>query len=297
MLQILHWIALTLNQSDLLQCLRHYQLIWIKLAASVPAVSFTLILKISPITPLFIRSIPALITLFIDKALLSFVNSAQYSAIVISDHAPHILDLCLPSSSHRHQGGWRLNSGLLANADFCHFVSTNIDVFLETNRSDQVSPSLLWETLKAFIRGGIIFFSAHLTKNRRLKQQELLDAILDIDRQQASTINPDLTTKRLQLQTEFDLLSTGKAEYLLRRTRATYYEHGDKAVRLLASQPRHQCASRFIPQISDSSHTLTTDPSKINSEFASFYSTLYKSQPPLDTSVMDAFLNNLDFPT
>src|SRR4029434_3550329 len=106
----------------------------------------------------------------------------------------------------------RLNSGLLANADFCHFVSTNIDVFFETNRSDQVSPSLLWETLKAFIRGGIIFFSAHLTKNRRLKQQELLDAILDIDRQQASTINPDLTTKRLQLQTEFDLLSTGKAE-------------------------------------------------------------------------------------
>ena len=95
-------------------------------------------------------------------------------------------------------------------------MSTNIDVFLETNRSDQVSPSLLWETLKAFIRGGIISFSAHLTKNRRLKQQELLDAILDIDRQQASTINPDLTTKRLQLQTEFDLLSTGKAEYLLK---------------------------------------------------------------------------------
>ncbi|KAA8577775.1 hypothetical protein FQN60_005362, partial [Etheostoma spectabile] len=150
--------------------------------------------------------------------------------------------------SHRHQGGWRFNSGLLANADFCDFVSTNIDSFLETNRSDHVSPSLLWETLKAFIRGGIISFSAHLTKNRKLKQRELMDAILDIDRQQAAAINPALATKRLQLQNEFNLLSTGKAEYLLR-------------------------------------------------QFSSFYSTLYKSQPPPDTSVMDSFLNNLDIPT
>ena len=175
MLQILHWIALTLNQSDLLQLSAYMDQIgsvdpWRFFHHNTKDFSYY-----STVHQVYSR----IDYFFIDKALLSFVNSAQYSAIVISDHAPHILDLCLPSSSHRHQGGWRLNSGLLANADFCDFVSTNIDVFLETNRSDQVSPSLLWETLKAFIRGGFISFS------------------------------------------EFDLLSTGKAEYLLRRTRAT----------------------------------------------------------------------------
>ncbi|KAA8585363.1 hypothetical protein FQN60_004057, partial [Etheostoma spectabile] len=96
--------------------------------------------------------------------------------------------------SHRHQGGWSFNSGLLANADFCDFVSTNIDSFLETTRSISY-PTLLWETLKAFIRGGIIF-QCTFNQNRKLKQQEL-GRILDIKRQQAAAINPALATKRL----------------------------------------------------------------------------------------------------
>lgn len=86
---------------------------------------------------------------FTDKALLPFVGVTQYTAIAISNHAPHILDLCLPSGSLRHQGGWRLNSSLLANTAFCDHVSTNINFFLEMNRSEHVPPSLLWETPKA----------------------------------------------------------------------------------------------------------------------------------------------------
>lgn len=60
---------------------------------------------------------------------------------------PHILDLCLPSGSLRHQGGLKLNSSLLANTAFC--VSINMNFFLEINRSEHVPPS----PLKAFIRG------------------------------------------------------------------------------------------------------------------------------------------------
>jgi len=234
---------------------------------------------------------------FMDKALLPFVRSTDYTAIVTSDHAPHILELCLPSGSHRHQGGWKLNTGLLADAEFCSYVSSDIDFFLETNRSDHISPLLLWETLKAFLRGRIISFSAHVSKTRRMRQRQLMDSILDIDRQHASSPNPALATKRLQLQTEFNLLSTSKAEHLLQRTRATYYEHGDRASRLLASQLRHQHASHFISQIYDSSQKLTADPANINLEFSLFYSNLYKSEPPPDTLVMESFFNNLEIPT
>ena len=76
-----------------------------------------------------------------------------------------------------------------------------------------------------------------------------MNTILDADRQPDSSLNPDLTAKCLQLQTEFDLLSTSTAEHLLKRTKETYYEHGDRASRLLASQLRRQCAPHFISQI------------------------------------------------
>ncbi len=68
---------------------------------------------------------------------------------------------------------------------------------------------------EAFIRGCIISSSAHLAKTRNARQQQFIGAILDIDRQQASTLDPVLAAKRLQLQNKFDLLSTNKAEHLL----------------------------------------------------------------------------------
>ena len=79
-------------------------------------------------------------------------------------------------------------------------------------------------------------------------------------------------------------------------SRATYYEHGNKASRLLAHQLRRQAASRTIPQIKDPAGTLQTDPVTINSVFYSFYSSLYKSESSPDTSEMTSFLDSLNFP-
>ena len=141
-----------------------------------------------------------------------------------------------------------------------------------TNRTESTSPSLLWETFKAVIRGDIISYSIHLARKNKQKQQALIDAILNMDREYSNSPSPDLYSRRVKLQSEYDLLTTGKAEYLLRRTKGTYYEYGDKASRLLALQLKRQSTSHFIPQIYESSHYITTDSTKINSVFASFYS-------------------------
>lgn len=80
----------------------------------------------------------------------------------------------------------------------------------------------------AVIRGEIISYNACVRKQEKQRQQELTEAILQIDRQHSSSLNPSLRMERLKLQTEFDLISTNKAELLLRRTKSTYYEYGDK---------------------------------------------------------------------
>ena len=133
--------------------------------------------------------------------------------------------------------------------------------------------------------------------NKQQRQLELMEAILQIDRQHSTTANPTLQTERLKLQTEFDLISTNKAEFLLRRTKGTYYEYGNKASRLLARQLKHQSSSQFITQIRKDPQTLVTDPTEINNIFASYYSDLYKSEASSDTTLMNKFLNNLVFPS
>lgn len=205
------------------------------------------------------------------------MKSTEYSAIAVSDHAPHILDLALLPVTTKQ---WKFNTGLLAKDEFCNYISKKIGVFLDSNKTESTSPSLLWETLKAVIRGDIISYSTHLARKNKQKQQELIDAILSVDREYSSSPNPELYAKRIKLQSDYDLLSTNKAEYLLRRTKGTYYEYGDKASRLLALQLKRQSASNFITQIYDSSHSLTTNPAEINSTFASYYSNLYQSESP-----------------
>jgi len=191
---------------------------------------------------------------FLDKILLPSVKQCEYSSIVISDHAPLLLDLELVPKTKSHST-WRLNTGLLSSDKFCEFISDTISRFLENNKSDSTSPSLLWETFKAVIRGEIISYSARIRKDENQRRLELMEAILLIDRQLSTSANPTLQMERLKLQTEFDLISTNKAEFLLRRIKGTYYEYGNKASRLLARQLKHQSSSHFITQIRKDSQT------------------------------------------
>ncbi|KAI5628117.1 hypothetical protein C0J50_8261, partial [Silurus asotus] len=232
---------------------------------------------------------------FIDSRLNRSVVSTDYLAIVISDHAPLALDIQF--STHRPtQSPWRFNSHLLADKDFCASISEAIDEFLLFNRLDSTPCSLLWETLKAFLRGRIISYSAFTCREHRAKLRDISSAISQLDQSYASNPSPELYKQRVELQAEFDLLSTRDTECMLLRTRGSYYEYGDKPSRLLAHQLRRQAASRLIPQINNDLNVTVTDPMEINAVFKSYYSALYKSECLTDSKRLGDFLQGVDFP-
>lgn len=63
---------------------------------------------------------------FIDSYLLSSVTYTEYSTIVISDHAPLLLDLSLTLLQKAHPP-WKLNCSLLKDDRFCEMISKVID--------------------------------------------------------------------------------------------------------------------------------------------------------------------------
>lgn len=88
-------------------------------------------------------------------------------------------------------------------------------------------------------------------------------SIADLDSSLAITNTPDLYKERLKLQTELNLLLTADAERLLLHSNGLAYEHGEKAVRLLAHQLKARQASNQITQIRDESNIIISDPIKI----------------------------------
>lgn len=228
----------------------------------------------------------------IDQRILQLVKLCTYESIVISDHSPVVLELRFKDKAP-FQKNWQFNPSLLSDDNFVEFINSQIDFFLETNKLPETNVLILWETLKAYIRGHIIEYTARLKKNRYKKFNELTKLIQEVDMLDSSAPSPDLRKKRIALQTEFDLLVSNETSEKFMKTRQNYYEHGERAGRLLSHQLRQYSAANFITEIHTADGERKSDCKDINDQFKLFYSSLYSS----DCSPDSDFLDNLTLPT
>uniref|UniRef100_A0A8C4SC52 Reverse transcriptase domain-containing protein n=1 Tax=Erpetoichthys calabaricus TaxID=27687 RepID=A0A8C4SC52_ERPCA len=232
---------------------------------------------------------------FIDNNFLPTIKSCKYDTIVISDHAPLVLELksISPSYSPRR---WRLNPLLLADENCTEFISKQISFFLEKNTSTEVSAGTLWETLKVFLRGQIISYLSHRNKLETKKVSELRNEITRIDEEQARRPSEALHRKRQALHTELNILTTKETEQLIYKSRQHYYEHGEKANKLLAQQIHKQEVHNAIPVITNKNGEEIIDHNKIMHTFRDYYKSLYSTEPKEDNTQSNAFLDNSQIP-
>ena len=233
---------------------------------------------------------------FLDKKLLPLITNCEYQAIVISDHAPLSMTLRIPTSYANYRP-WRFNSLLLSDTTFVELISTEITSFLERNQTPGMSSSVVWEAMKAFLRGKIISYSAHIRKCLNEKLEKLTNDILKLDTRLALAPTDDLFKKRLDLQTEFNLLSTNQIEYLINKTQSRTYEFGEKTGKILAHQLHQKTANRTIVEIKDELGMRHLDHLEINRCFQMFYSKLYTSESLQNSLLFDSFFEKINTPT
>lgn len=208
---------------------------------------------------------------FIDRTILSLVTKIEYSTIIESDHAPVLLDVTFPPVS-------------AGRPPFANLYLKKL-IFLD-NKNDNISPSLLWETLKVVIRGEIISYSARINKMQKLKQEQLLKSLNAVDAQYSVFPTPELYRRKLDLQTQYNLLSAAKTERLLLKSLGYVYEHGEKLKSRSVAQ-----------QIRKPNGESTIDPGEINNIFTTFYSNLYESETITGNTDMAQFFDDLQAPS
>lgn len=234
--------------------------------------------------------------LLMDKRLLPQVRSCAYQSIVVSDHAPLLMSLLLPGVP-RPSRRWRFNSTLLADDDFVKYIQQEVTFFLATNNTPQVSGLMVWDALKAYLRGQIISFTARKKAQSERERLKLTAGIADIDRQYALQPTPELYNRRVELKAKFDILTTHQAQSLLLKSKSTFYEHGEKTGKLLADQLKARRTKQIITNIRTVGGEVTADTGLINSTFRDFYSNLYTSQTGRDELAISTFLDPLPIPT
>lgn len=93
------------------------------------------------------------------------------------------------------------------------------------------------------------------------------------------------------------MLSTHQAEKLLLKSKQVFFEHGEKPSKLLAFHLKEKSAKNVISQIRSTDGSLITDPTSITAHLKDYYSLLYNSEPPFDSSLMESFFQCLPIPT
>ena len=213
----------------------------------------------------------------LDNKLTPIVTGIEYSGIVISDHSPVILKLHFPENTPP-QRMWRLNNRLLADDNFTKFINSQIVFFLELNDTPDISSAILWESLKAYIRGQIISYNAGERKRKMKRTTELTKAIKEVDLANSRAPSEELHKKRILFQTEYDILINQREEDLYLRSRQDFYEHGERAGKLLSHQLKQSAAAGMIVEIGDNLGNKIIDQKGINNQFKSFYKDLYTSE-------------------
>lgn len=115
--------------------------------------------------------------------------------MVISDHCPVVMDISFPDNI-APQRTWRFNPHLLSNQDFVKYISNHIDLFMETNQDPQRSKGCSWETLKAYLRGMIISYTASANKDNAKRRSEIEMRICAIDQEHSSTPPLKISTRK-----------------------------------------------------------------------------------------------------
>lgn len=99
------------------------------------------------------------------------VKECKIGTSDISDH--NIVYLSINLSNQPKTTLWRLNISILNNETTRNDIKKEIVECIEDNNNGQVNPVLVWDTVKAVMRGRLISKTAYLKKIKRLKYDEL----------------------------------------------------------------------------------------------------------------------------
>lgn len=183
------------------------------------------------------------------------------------------MKMCFPGHSILQ----RFNTRLLSDDKFVEFINTHHWPILWNKYSPDISYSILWETFKAYIRGQIISYTASEKKKKLERISEINDRLKIIDQSQSALPSEALWKERTLLQTEYDLIMNERAIETQLRSQQQYYEHGERASRMLSHQLKQKAAASYISSIKNDNGDVFTNQKNINKQFVSFYKELYSS--------------------
>lgn len=223
------------------------------------------------------------------------IQSCDIGSIDLSDHAPLSCTMHIRDNPGRTL--WRLNTSILNNQQFQTQIKEDIRIFFEENDNGEVNSAIVWDALKAVIRGRIISFCAYEKKLKQLRLTDLNKELKDLETQHKKEQKSNQMIKIKKIRNEINIMYSQETERKMVFTKQKYYESGSKSMKLLARKLQKQQTDNTIYKIRDlNSKNIQHKQNEIQKTFKKYYKLLY-TQPRLENEqLIGQFLDSLNLP-
>lgn len=233
---------------------------------------------------------------FVNKPDLYKVNECKIGCTDVSDH--NTLYMKMNISNRKKQTLWRLNVSILNNETTVKEIKEEIENYIEQNDNDEVNPTIVWDALKAVIRGKIISKTAWLKKMKMQTYEEYSGKVKDLEQLFLHRKTPEIYQQICDAKARINKILEEEVEKKYMYFRQSYYEMGPKSTKLLAKRLRKQQSQNTIYKIKNPhTNSLTHNPEEIENIFKTFYENLYTQPPSASEEEKRNFLQHLDLPS
>lgn len=224
------------------------------------------------------------------------INTCGIGTIDLSDHAP--IYLTVDFNLRPKNNTWKLNSSLLNDPYVKEQIKIEIRLYLEINDNGEVSPPILWDAMKAVLRGKIIAMSSLKKKIRNRTIEDLQNKLKELESKHKLSLAQDTLGEIRKIRNEINNLATQEIKKNLMFLKQRYYESGSKSMKILAWKLKKKIAESTIHRIRDPrTKVIKNKLSEIQEAFELFYKTLYSKVSGGSVTQIDTYLNSLELPT
>lgn len=175
-----------------------------------------------------------------SEEVLHLVKNMKYMPRGLSDHSPLVVSMS--------RGEWKISPHWLEIIGEEEGVISSLVECMSIN-AGRVPLGVVWDALKASLRGMLIQRVARVKTQTREQEKLIMNKVTEVERQYIVRLPPEALLDWVKAQQEYKDVLLAKAENTLMFDRQRYYVEGESAGNLLARLVGANTSTTVIPAI------------------------------------------------
>ena len=215
--------------------------------------------------------------------LVAQVNKCDISPGFRTDHSSISLNIT-PTNETRGRGFWKFNVSLLHDETYVELIRSCIQTNV-TNFSNTLDPNTFWDFLKCQMRSTTIRYSIEKSKRQKAYEKSLIDKLNQLELNYATSPSDSRLDMIKLCRDELDALYEKKTNGAIIRSRANWFENGEKNTRYFLNLEKRNQKQKLITKVYDKQGQIVQSTNNVLHTVKDFYESMYTTCEPPEINI------------